>query len=675
MLSDMTAVEPELKAKLQKLREQITEYNYAYHTLDAPVVSDLVYDALFRELLEIEKKHPELLTPDSPSQRVGSVALSAFESVKHAVPMLSLGNAFNGEEVRAFEKRIFDRLNHNEVIEFNCEPKLDGLAVSLRYENGLLVQAATRGDGQSGENITQNVKTISNVPLKLRGDAPPVLEVRGEVILPLDGFKKLNDRAEARGEKPFANPRNAAAGSLRQLDSKITAKRALAFLAYGVGQVGGALPSKHSEILAYLQSLGFQLPTMHTVVKGAKGCLEFFAKIGEARASLPYEIDGVVYKVNDLPLQQALGFVSRAPRWAIAHKFPAQEVETVLESVDFQVGRTGTITPVARLMPALVGGVTVSNATLHNRDEIARLQVKIGDTVVIRRAGDVIPEVVKVVEVKRPSDTQDIIMPTHCPSCDSTLVHIPGEVAIRCQNGWHCHAQRVEMLWHFSSRQAMDIDGLGRKIVNLVVENHLVKEPADLFALTVNQLAPLDRMGMKSAQNLVDSIAASRETTFARFLFGLGIRDVGQSTALALANHFGDIDKLRAANLEELQTVDDVGPVVADSIHRYFHSEMALISEHLITAGVHWPVALEDAPKPLLGQTFVLTGTLIELARDEAKGRLQTLGAKVSGSVSKKTSVVVVGENPGSKSEKAQALGIEIWSERRLVELFKDNGL
>lgn len=669
----MATIDPTIHERLEKLKAQLNEYNYTYHTLDAPIVSDLVYDATFKELLEIEEQYPALITLDSPSQRVGGAPLSAFETVHHSQPMLSLGNAFNSADVLAFEKRVLDRLTLTGKLAFNCEPKLDGLAVSLRYEKGMLVQAATRGDGQSGENITQNVKTISNVPLRLRAEAPAVLEVRGEVILPLDGFYRLNKLAEQRGEKPFANPRNAAAGSLRQLNSKITAKRPLAFLAYGVGLVEGVdLPPRHSSVLSWLEQIGFQLPLMHAVVEGAKGCLAFYEELAEKRATLPYEIDGVVYKVDDLAMQQELGFISRAPRWAIAHKFPAQEVETVLEAVDFQVGRTGTITPVARLLPALVGGVTVSNATLHNRDEIDRLGVMIGDTVIIRRAGDVIPEVVRVLKDKRTPDAKPIEMPTQCPSCDSDLKFIPGEVALRCQNAWHCRAQRVEMLWHFASRQAMDIDGLGRKIVNLLIEQDLVREPADLFHLTVNQLAPLDRMGQKSAQNLVEAIAKSAQTTFARFLFALGIRDIGQATARSLASHFGRFDSLKAASLEQLQEVEDVGPIVADSLHRYLHSEFINIPNHLIEAGVNWPEEEANQPKPLLGKTFVLTGALTEFTRDEAKEQLIALGAKVSGSVSKKTAVLVVGESPGSKHDKALALGIEIWPEAKLAALFKE---
>ena len=535
-------MQQKLTEEYESLKSKIHHYNTQYHTLDAPVVSDMVYDALFAELLAFEQAHPDLVSDDSPSQRVGAAPLAGFSQVQHSVPMLSLSNAFSDKDVMAFAKRIYDRIGQQDELPFMCEPKLDGLAVSLRYEGGKLITAATRGDGQTGEDITQNVKTIKNVPLVLSGEFPDVIEVRGEVILPLSGFNRLNADAQKRGEKIFANPRNAAAGSLRQLDSTVTAKRPLSFLAYGVGEVpGDYLAPTHSGVLKQLEGMGFSLPKNAACVTGPQGCLEHYRHLSEIRRDLPYEIDGVVYKVDDRALQDELGFISRAPRFAIAHKFPAEEVETTLESVDFQVGRTGSITPVARLEPVKVGGVTVSNATLHNMDEIARLEIKVGDTVVIRRAGDVIPEVVSVNENKRPESAKEIVSPDNCPSCDTPLIRPMGEVAIRCPGGWACHDQRVEMLWHFAARQAMDIDGLGRKIVALLIDHDMVREPADLYKLTVRELSPLDRMGDKSAQNLVDAITASKKVTLARFLFALGIRDVGQATAGSLAQHFGTL--------------------------------------------------------------------------------------------------------------------------------------
>ena len=538
----------------------------------------------------------------------------------------------------------------------------------------MLITGATRGDGQVGEDITQNVRTIKNIPLKLNAPYPDVIEVRGEVILPLDGFNKINHEARMRDEKEFANPRNAAAGSLRQLDSSVTAKRPLSFLAYGVGDVSNEfLASTHSGILAQLEVMGFALPFNRAVVKGPAGCIGHYQTLSDLRSSLPYEIDGVVYKVNNIELQKELGFISRAPRFAIAHKFPAEEVQTTLESVDFQVGRTGSITPVARLEPVKVGGVTVSNATLHNMDEIDRLNVKIGDVVIIRRAGDVIPEVVEVVISQRPTNVVDIVAPSNCPSCNTPLIRPEGEVAIRCPGGYNCHDQRVEMLWHFASRQAMNIDGLGRKIVALLVDQDYVKEPADLFKLHVRELAPLDRMGDKSAKNLVDSIAASKKVSLAKFIFALGIRDVGQATAMALANHFGTLEKIQQANADQLVEVDDVGPIVADSIKRFFGSEHSVHVDNLVAQGLEIEAVKIREAQPLKGQTFVLTGVMTALTRDQAKERLMNLGAKVAGSVSKNTNVVVAGEAAGSKLEKANKLGVTVWDEQALIAYLADN--
>jgi DNA ligase (NAD+) len=660
--------------RIKELRQQLAEYGRQYYTLDQPTVSDFVYDALFQELVELEAQHPELRSPDSPTQRVGSAPLREFETVQHQVPMLSLANAFDESEVRRFEARIQSQLDRPHILIFSCEPKMDGLAVSLRYEKGILVQGATRGDGSQGENITENLRTIRSIPLKLSGPNPPrVLEVRGEVFMPLKSFQQLNAEAQAKGEKTFANPRNAAAGSLRQLDSRITAQRRLDFVAYGVGEVSGIeLPNKQSQRLDYLHHCGFPLPENHEVVTGAEGCLAFYNKIATLRSQLAYEIDGVVYKIDDIALQQQLGFISRAPRWALAHKFPAQEVPTRVEKVDFQVGRTGVITPVARLIPVLVGGVTVSNATLHNMDEIIRKDVREGDTVIVRRAGDVIPEVVKVLVEQRRSGARVVVAPTHCPVCASELSQAAGEVAIRCHAGWRCDAQRIEMLWHFASRKAMDIDGLGRKQVEQLVREGLVKLPADLYHLTQETLARLERMGEKSAENLLQALEVSKNSTLPRFLYALGIRDVGEATAQNLVSYFGTLMAIQQASLEALQEVPDVGPVVAGNVRLYFDDPANLAQiEALQEAGIHW---LDHQPKPkaeqpLLGQTFVLTGTLQHFSRDEAKAKLQALGAKVAGSVSPKTSVVVAGVDAGSKLDKAQELGVVVWDEAQLLKL------
>jgi DNA ligase (NAD+) len=591
--------------------------------------------------------------------------------------MLSLANAFSSEDVERFLERICDRLEIQSEIEFNAEPKIDGLAISLRYENGRLVRAATRGDGIRGENVTANAKAIKDIPQRLNlPNLPHILEVRGEVYMPIKGFEALNQVANKLGEKVFANPRNAAAGSLRQLDPAITASRPLSFFAYGVGRVeGGDLPGKHSEILQYLHRAGFIISQQQRVVHGLQGCLGFYQYIANIRQQLPFEIDGVVYKVNDLALQRELGFISRAPRWAIAHKFPAQEVETVLERVEFQVGRTGVITPVARLVPVLVGGVTVSNATLHNKDEILRKDIHEGDFVIVRRAGDVIPEVVRVIQEKRPLHAKAVQMPKYCPSCQHELIEEAGEVAIRCPARWNCPTQRKESLWHFASRNAMNIDGLGRKIIDQLVDDGLVKSPSDLYRLTIMQLSELDRLGQKSAENLINELDKSKHTSLSRFLFALGISDVGQATAQALSHHFGSLDAIIAADLDALQSVQDVGPIVAGHIYHYFKDEKNLAEiQFLQSLGVSWPNETPLSTAGILtGQVFVLTGTLSSLTRDEAKAKLQALGAKVAGSVSKSTDVVVSGESAGSKLNKAQELGIAIWDEAKLLAFLEQN--
>jgi len=666
--------------KIQKLREQINFHNHRYYVLDDPEVPDAEYDRLLRELEKLEAEHPGLISEDSPTQRVGAQPLESFDQVRHEVPMLSLGNCFTEEELDAFIKRIGDRLGSDEQIEFTVEPKLDGLAVSLRYESGVLVQAATRGDGTTGENITQNVRTIHSVPLRLIGDdVPPVLEVRGEVYMPKAGFEALNHRAAERGEKTFANPRNAAAGSLRQLDPSITAQRPLEIYCYSHGSTEGwELPATHSAILEQLKQWGLRVCPEIRVVQGGVGCLEYYNDIQSRRDSLPYEIDGVVYKVNRRDLQEDLGFVSRAPRWAIAHKFPAQEELTTLLDVDFQVGRTGALTPVARLEPVFVGGVTVSNATLHNMDEIERKDVRIGDTVIVRRAGDVIPEVVSSILSRRPDNARLIAMPESCPACGSEVIRPEGEAVARCTGGLYCPAQRKQAIKHFASRKAMDIEGLGDKLVDQLVEAELIDHVDDLFTLSVEELSGLERMGEKSASNLVDAIAKSKTPTMARFIFALGIREVGEATALSLAQWFGDIDSLKQADIDSLQKVPDVGPVVASHIYAFFRQPHNLeVIEKLNQAGVT-PEVVETLPmgeRSLDGMTFVLTGSLSTMTRDEAKQKLQAMGAKVSGSVSKKTSAVIAGEKAGSKLEKAESLGVRVMSEEELQLLLESGKL
>lgn len=668
------------KAQVLALRQQLELYNQQYYVSDAPTVPDVEYDRVMRELIALEQAHPELLDADSPSQKVGGAPLSAFIPVEHAQPMLSLDNVFSLEELAGFEKRVLSRLNRSEAVVYCCEPKLDGLAVSLMYEQGRLVQAATRGDGRTGEGITENVRTIKSIPLTLSGSGWPArFEVRGEVFMPSRGFAVMNEAARERGEKVFANPRNAAAGSLRQLDSRITAKRPLAFYCYGVGLVEGEpLADSHFATLERLKSWGLPMSPEVKLMTGQAGCEQYHDDILNRREQLPYEIDGVVYKVDDLALQAELGFVARAPRWATAHKFPAQEELTTLLNVEFQVGRTGAITPVAKLEPVQVAGVIVSNATLHNADEIARLGVMIGDTVIIRRAGDVIPQVAAVVLDKRPEDAQSIVFPSLCPVCGAEIERIEGEVVARCSGGLFCAAQRKEAIKHFSSRKALDIDGLGTKIIEQLVDAQLVNTPADLFSLTQVQLLSLERMGEKSATKLLTSLDSARATRLPRFLYALGIREVGETTANNLAQHYLTLDAVMSAEVDSLLRVSDVGEIVAKHVYYFFRqADNQAVVQALVTpkeqggCGLHWPeiVALAVEEQPLAGQTFVLTGTLSQLSRNDAKAALQALGAKVAGSVSAKTSCVVAGEAAGSKLVKAQELDIKILDEDQLVAL------
>ena len=662
-------------ARARELRKQIERHNYRYHVLDDPEVSDAEYDRLLRELKALEEQYPDLITPDSPTQRVGATPVSELEEVIHARPMLSLDNAFSEEDLIGFDRRVRERLENVEQVEYAAETKLDGLAVSFRYHSGRLVQAATRGDGVRGEDVTHNARTIKAVPLELRGKAPAVIEVRGEVFLTIAGFKAMNQRALERGDKVFVNPRNAAAGSLRQLDPRLAASRPFDVFFYGLGEVQGwTPPSRHTETLGQFRDWGLKVSPLTRTVHGVEGCLAYYREIAERRASLPYEIDGVVYKVNRYTQQRELGFVARAPRWAIAHKFPAHEENTIVRDVEFQVGRTGALTPVARLEPIFVGGVTVSNATLHNMDEVRRKDVRIGDTVVVRRAGDVIPEVVKVIKERRPKSARAVELPAKCPVCGSDVEREEGEAIARCTGGLFCGAQRREALRHFAGRRAMDIDGLGSKIIDQLVEAEMVRSPADLYRLSVEDLANLERMGEKSARKLVMALEASKQTTLARFLYALGVRDVGEATAEALANHFGDVDALEEASEEQIQEVPDVGPVVAAHVHTFFRQpHNREVIQELRDRGVHWPVRRPKsgaaAEERLSGKTFVITGTLDSMSRDEASDRIKALGGKVSGSVSKKTSYVVVGVEPGSKLAKAQELGVETLDEAAFLRL------
>ncbi len=664
----------DLEKRVAELRVTLDNYNYQYYVLDDPSVPDAEYDRLLRELQQIESEHPELVSADSPTQRVGAKPDNGFQEVTHELPMLSLDNAMSDEELVSFNKRIQDRLKATDKIEYVCEPKLDGLAVSLLYENGQLVRGATRGDGTVGENITLNVRTIRAIPLRLRGQQiPQRIEIRGEVFMPKSVFESLNGEAREQGGKTFANPRNAAAGSLRQLDPSITAKRQLSFYAYSMGLVSDdfKLADTHYDRLEQIKKFGLPVSSEIKVVKGAEGCLAYHQSIAEKRDSLAYEIDGVVNKVNSIDLQEELGFVARAPRWAIAHKFPAQEEITELVGVDFQVGRTGALTPVARLNPVSVGGVTVSNATLHNMDEIARLDARIGDTVIIRRAGDVIPQVVSVILEKRPSKAEIIITPEHCPVCHSSVERTEGEAAIRCTGGLVCSAQRKESIKHFASRKAMDIDGLGDKLVEIFAEKGMIKSISDLYRLEANDIAALDRMGEKSAENLIDALEHSKNTTLPKFIYSLGIREVGEVTAKNIAHHFLTLDAIIKASQEDLESVPDVGPIVAHHIRAFFDNEENLeqIAE-LKDLGVNWPDIEQksDDELPLKGKTFVITGTLEGISRPEAKAKLEALGAKVSGSVSSKTTALIAGASAGSKLKKAQELGVEV-----LDQSFLDN--
>ncbi|WP_419205373.1 NAD-dependent DNA ligase LigA [Photobacterium leiognathi] len=665
----------DLQQELFTLKEQLDYHGHRYYVEDNPEIPDAEYDRMMQQLLKIEADHPEWVTVDSPSQRVGGTALEGFTQVKHEIAMLSLDNAFNDDDLRAFQKRLQDRLRSGSELSYCCESKLDGLAVSLMYENGVLVQAATRGDGATGENITHNVRTIRAIPLKLQGtDWPARLEVRGEVFMPKKGFEALNEKALKKGEKTFANPRNAAAGSLRQLDPKITATRPLSFYAYAVGVVEGReLAETQYERLCQLKAWGLPMCPEIRKVDSIEEVIVYHQSIGEKRQSLGYEIDGVVIKVDDIDTQQQLGFVARAPRWAIAYKFPAQEEMTVLNNVEFQVGRTGAITPVAKLEPVFVGGVTVSNATLHNADEVERLGVMIGDTVIIRRAGDVIPQIASVVESRRPESAQAIVFPSECPVCQSKIERIEGEAVARCTGGLFCQAQRKEALKHFVSRKALDVDGCGEKVLEQLVDREMVATPADLFKFSAGEVTVLERMGPKSAQKLVDALKASKLTTLPRFIYSLGIREVGEATAANLANYFETLEAISQATKEQLIEVPDVGDVVAAHIFNFFREEhnMAVVKD-LQDIGIHWPEIEkpeEGIELPLEGKTVVLTGSLSQLTRSDAKAALQKLGAKVTGSVSKKTDLLVAGEAAGSKLAKAQELDIEIWDEQKLVDL------
>ncbi len=666
--------------RAQWLRAQIEHHNHAYYVQDAPHISDASYDALMRELQALESAHPELISPDSPTQRVGAAPLTAFGSVTHAVPMLSLGNAFESEEVEAFDKRVADTLSAAGIlaagnqVEYFCELKLDGLAISLRYEKGILVQAATRGDGQTGEDVTANIRTINAIPLRLKGepaDLPAVVEARGEVFMNLADFQRLNDAQHRRNEKVFVNPRNAAAGSLRQLDPRITAKRPLRFFAYGWGEVGDMQCKTHSDMLDWMAALGLPVNvSQHTVAKGAQQLLDYYHQVGAKRAALPYDIDGVVYKVNDLSAQRALGFVARAPRFAVAHKFPAQQATTRLLDIEVQVGRTGAITPVARLAPVFVGGVTVTNATLHNETEILRKDVRIGDLVTVRRAGDVIPEVVGPVLESRPLDVRQFVMPTACPICGSAIEKIEDEAIARCTGGLFCAAQRKQSLVHAAGRKALDIEGLGDKLVEQLVDRGRIHSLADLFTLQALEVAGYERMGGKSAENLIEAIRQAKKPTLGRLIFALGIRHVGETTARDLALHFGSLESLMAADLDALLGAPDVGPAVAGSIRRFFSEPHNIAIVHALTEqGVEPQAEAAARSSGLSGKTFVLTGTMPVWSREQASAQIIAAGGKVSGSVSRKTSFVVAGEDAGSKLVKAQELGVAVIDEDGLRAL------
>lgn len=663
------------RKRLAALRAEIEQHNFRYYVLDRPTVPDAEYDALMRELEALEAKHPDWVTPDSPTRTVGAPPSHAFETVEHEVPMLSLDNAFDAGEFEAFDRRVRERLERDGPITYLAEPKFDGLAISLTYEGGVLARAATRGDGRRGEDVTANVRTIESVPYSIDLPVDSRVEIRGEVVMTHESFAELNRRAERRGEKVFANPRNAAAGSLRQKDPRVTAGRPLHFFAYGIGAAAGIEPPEtQSGWLDRFERLGFAVAENRARVEGAEAARAFHDSLGEKRAGLAFDIDGVVYKVDSLADQQRLGFVARAPRWAIAWKFPAEEKLTRVRAVEFQVGRTGALTPVARVEPVAVGGVTVANVTLHNMDEIERKDVRIGDWVRIRRAGDVIPEIVEVLPERRPADARKIELPETCPECGSEVIRDADEAVARCTGGLYCPAQRREAIRHFASRRAMDIDGLGEKWISLFLERGLVEHVDDLFRLDRDDLIALPRMGPKSADNLLDSLEKAKETTLGRFLYALGIREVGEVTAEALARHFRDLDALMNASEEDLQAVEDVGPVVARHVHAFFRQpHNREVIEGLLAAGVHWPTP--EAPAndaPLAGMTFVITGTLPEITRDEASDRLTALGAKVTGSVSKKTTALIAGEAGGSKLDKAEKLGVPVLDAEALARLLDD---
>ncbi|MGQ0429273.1 MAG: NAD-dependent DNA ligase LigA [Gammaproteobacteria bacterium] len=670
----MKTAPAKVRQRVERLRAQIEHHNYRYHVLDDPEIPDAEYDRMIVELRALEREHPGLVTPASPTQRVGGQPVGGFAEVRHRTPMLSLDNAFSREEVVAFDRRVRERLEADGEVEYLCETKLDGLAVSLTYRNGTLELGATRGDGAVGEDVTHNIRTIQSVPLRLAGRGwPRLLETRGEVFMSLAGFREMNRRAAEKGEKVFVNPRNAAAGSLRQLDPRLAASRPLEIFFYGAGQAeGGRLPDRHSKILEKLRGWGLRTSPEARVVKGIAGMLEYYGEIGQRRAKLPYQIDGVVYKVDAIAQQRELGFVARAPRWAIAHKFPAEEEMTRVKAIEWQVGRTGALTPVARLEPVFVGGATVSNATLHNIDELQRKDVRVGDTVILRRAGDVIPEVVRVMLDKRPGRTSVVRLPTHCPVCGSLVEREEGEAVARCTGGLVCSAQLKESLRHFASRRALDIEGLGSKLIDQLADAGLVKDAADLYRLKLPDLAELERMGGKSAANVLESIERSKDATLPRFLFALGIRDVGETTAEALARRFRTLEALRKAAVAEIEEVPDIGPITAAHVHAFFGEKRnARVIDSLIRLGVRWPEArkAETSSNLLAGRTFVLTGTLSSLSRDDAGDRIRELGGKVSGSVSKKTDYVVAGESPGSKLRKATELGVRILDEDEFLQL------
>ncbi len=676
---DKSAVPNKIRGRVSQLRKLINHHSHQYYVLDDPEIPDVEFDVLFNELVQLEQEFPVLITSESPTQRVGGKPVDGFVQVQHELAMLSLDNAFSDESILDFDVRIRERLQREDALIYAAEPKLDGTAISIVYEDGVLIRGATRGDGRTGEDVTHNVRTIASIPLQLNGSSyPNYLEVRGEIFMPRAGFEALNERVRASGGKPFMNPRNAAAGSLRQLDPRLTAKRPLDMFAYSIGVMrGGEMPGSHSQSLAYLQQLGIKVCPELQVVEGAQGCLEYFHEIGAKRDELPYDIDGVVYKVDDFDLQAKLGFVTRAPRWAIAHKFPAQEQITTVVDIGWQVGRTGAVTPVARLEPVLVGGVTVSNATLHNFDELRRKDVRPGDSVVIRRAGDVIPEVVRVNLKKRPKNAKLVALPDECPVCGAAVLRVEGEAVARCSGGFTCPAQRKEAIKHFASRRALDIEGLGSKLIEQMVDDELVESPGDLFCLTSTQLTELERMGEKSASNLLESLERSKDTTLDKFLYALGIRGVGDATSLVLAEHFTSLDLIRDATQEELQGIDDIGPIVAEQIHSYFQQpHNKELVEKLVALGIHWP----ELPKQSVSlgtlftdKTIVLTGTLQAMTRAEAKLQIQALGGKVTGSVTRKTSMVIYGENAGSKLQKARKLEVPTVDENEFLSMLPGN--